>query len=689
MADIELVCSSLLEEGTERLIVTSSKQLACLDLEALEELIRIKEEIRQVVNPFKNFIFLSFGKERVVNYKGLIAVTSVQGSEFESFCIQFQKPSVSTKSTRKKRVERQQLVESSIKKIAAEKNITYEQVLTNESNKALKVIIDQNKQETIPLVSQILNHLNSLNQEDQIISFIASLTEVSKEKIHKELEAVKRCFDKTDSRAFLEAYKLVGIANQQQKKLETQAEQDEQKWSQSLAAQELVNTDRQTQLDKWIEKENEAKIIINLFKEISEDPTIIQSPEILLKLEELNQYLQECNIWRQLELDETSTEPTFNWNTSRFQRYTPQQMMQSTGMEPRDKTEDGPILKTSFTKALSLPDFTNTEKDKHKARAFIRTLETTARLSGWNPEEMSAAAQTCLKGQAGQWLFNSQKDIKGRVAFQEWKEFKKAFLARFHTGHTVMEKNEMIAKLKQKPNEDVLTFIDRIKYTQYILEEDELEPPMNAPENVLEFLENKETAKHNSEVLQKFYMGAKEEIRYAVQQAPTITTVEELRPIARRCEMNLQDKSGKVTNSPSEFEVATMSYKANQGGRNQWRGNRGGNRGNYRGTYRGNFRPNDFNCYNCNLKGHIARNCPSKHQGNQSFRGIGQGPQRNTQYGRGSTQVHQVNDQRGTPQSHEPREEETIVGAATRTNSDQLQEQVLTIMERINPLGMM
>jgi hypothetical protein len=110
---------------------------------------------------------------------------------------------------------------------------------------------------------------------------------------------------------------------------------------------------------------------------------------------------------------------------------------------------------------VSLPLF-NGHEVPIRADNYVRMVEQLAAINKWSSEATINAASLNLRETANTWAvvyFKKHPEVK------DWKVFKQAFLERFHRKTTIADKQALISRLKQRPNEGVDDFMDRVHLT--------------------------------------------------------------------------------------------------------------------------------------------------------------------------------------------------------------------------------
>ena len=216
-----------------------------------------------------------------------------------------------------------------------------------------------------------------------------------------------------------------------------------------------------------------------------------------------------------------------------------------------------------------------------------------------------------------------------------------AFVTRFGPVYTTSGAVSAIADLKQRQNETVAQFMDRVKVSVDMLHYNVVEADRN----------NAFRETYSRLVVAQFGGGIQESIRQVVFGVPippnTIqgvleaATAAEAEHSSKLTKLVNQIEEGELTNptpvgaagitKPTEFEILTKKVDdvlaiSRQGGFSRPRG-------------RGGFKPDysQFRCYNCQTIGHLRRNCP-KPQASFPVAGRGHGNSRSFTTRRGRYQ---------------------------------------------------
>ena len=108
---------------------------------------------------------------------------------------------------------------------------------------------------------------------------------------------------------------------------------------------------------------------------------------------------------------------------------------------------------------VTLPLF-NGHEVPIRADNYIRMVEQLAAINKWSAEATINVASLNLKQTANTWAvvyFKKNPDVR------EWAVFKKAFLTSFHRKTTIADKQALISRVKQRRNEGIDDFMDRVE----------------------------------------------------------------------------------------------------------------------------------------------------------------------------------------------------------------------------------
>ena len=233
--------------------------------------------------------------------------------------------------------------------------------------------------------------------------------------------------------------------------------------------------------------------------------------------------------------------------------------------------------------------------------------------NNWTEQMTSNFAMMAMRGKAATWCEN-QRD-NGVVAINAWNTLRPLFLARFHVPADIATKASVLAALKQKHDESVQDFRDRVEADVRLLFEDFPGPPPNAAGGVV--AENTRLKTHVFESMTAIALanGFSNDIKEPINSQPA-ANLAALMTNATRVEAS--HKRGKAK-QVAEVEVEAVQARANPGATQRGRGgfsNRGGGRGGSRGG-RGGRNGGRFNgeCWWCKKYGHPEKDCFQKKNG--------------------------------------------------------------------------
>ena len=107
-----------------------------------------------------------------------------------------------------------------------------------------------------------------------------------------------------------------------------------------------------------------------------------------------------------------------------------------------------------------VPDFYGEGKEDLSPNLWIETINNMGGALNWDAERKLFNAKMALKGSAGSWK-ESQQDRMTQW-FDTWDHFVEAFKERFGAATTAAEAVRLSTNLRQKPDEDVKKFFDRV-----------------------------------------------------------------------------------------------------------------------------------------------------------------------------------------------------------------------------------
>lgn len=286
-----------------------------------------------------------------------------------------------------------------------------------------------------------------------------------------------------------------------------------------------------------------------------------------------------------------------------------------------------PAADPTLPSVTRLPLFTgNPAKDGVTAEQFIQRVENAAAAAGWNDAQTLAIAKSYLRDKALDW--NEYITSCGSVDVSDFNPgYKRYFLQHFKRERTAHSAVSLLEGLKQKPNEDVLSYFIRVSNAFQALKR--LKPDfaipagwtnanggaafmaLTAEQKAVPLTRARTIFNGNNDefyMIQFFLAGLKEDIKQRVyDRAPDngYTNSSDCLIAAREIEMLLGRKAlvdAPVPNmAPVQENVEAVRGRGR--GRSFHRGHRGG-RGNAPG--RGGF---TGVCFRCNRAGHRKADC--------------------------------------------------------------------------------
>ena len=298
-------------------------------------------------------------------------------------------------------------------------------------------------------------------------------------------------------------------------------------------------------------------------------------------------------------------------------------------------------------KAIELPQFHGNSKDNISAKSWINYVETCQNLANWSDAQTANYARLALRDIAADWSDNLT--LAKNANRNLWSTFKPLFEKRFYRTPTISEKSSLQDSLKQRKDESVKDFYDRVDAAHYILDEDFPPPEAGATADQVTQHSASLLAHHKCNVFMAFLAGLLEEIKGKVELKDP-KTLEDLVSAAVQVEKSVvkprkaEDVNEVSVESPSEvggaranppeekdnfdvnemkavvnFVKAQMNYPQRGGGRGSF--GRFPGRGRGRNFRRGGGQSRPFNrnanhdgldCYYCGNRGHISTTCNTR-----------------------------------------------------------------------------
>ena len=146
------------------------------------------------------------------------------------------------------------------------------------------------------------------------------------------------------------------------------------------------------------------------------------------------------------------------------------------GEEEEEEEEEATIMANADLKLAGLqPFFGQKNKDTVSAKAWAQQVDYAKTVTNLTDAKTAAYAATALQGDAGTWLMSLKE--RRSTEINNWETMRKAFMARFHEKKTTSQKHELKRSLRQKPDEPVRAFYDRVDVACFALEEEWPQPP--------------------------------------------------------------------------------------------------------------------------------------------------------------------------------------------------------------------
>ena len=118
-----------------------------------------------------------------------------------------------------------------------------------------------------------------------------------------------------------------------------------------------------------------------------------------------------------------------------------------------------PVLTTSIAK---VPPFSGSSSDNISPSLWLSNLKNLSASNRWSNDQCLNNALLALQGPAGIWKETESKLTP--ASFATWDAFKDAFLERFQPSTTAVEAVKLVSNLKQKQDESVRDFFDRVNH---------------------------------------------------------------------------------------------------------------------------------------------------------------------------------------------------------------------------------
>ena len=166
-------------------------------------------------------------------------------------------------------------------------------------------------------------------------------------------------------------------------------------------------------------------------------------------------------------------------------------------------------------KSIELPQFHGNSKDNISAKAWLNYVETCKTLAEWTDAQTANYAQLALRDIAAEWAENLKR--AKNTARNSWPTFKPLFEDRFYRRPTVSEKSSLQDSLKQRKDEKVRDFYDRVDAAHYVLDEDYPDAAADATDAQKLQHEASKLAHHKCNVFLAFLAGLVSDIKSKVE----------------------------------------------------------------------------------------------------------------------------------------------------------------------------
>lgn len=275
--------------------------------------------------------------------------------------------------------------------------------------------------------------------------------------------------------------------------------------------------------------------------------------------------------------------------------------------------------------------FADSTKDQFDAETWLDRVRNAARAANWDGPRTAAFALSALRGEALIWYRVTSK----RLDLAAWPDFQRAFLNGFSTTRTTRTTTAIFDGLKQKPNENTVTYYGRVGKAFDDLKE--IRPPQNMaferypagwagqawndiPDaekeaNALMLVRRGNTYADECSAAQYYVAGLRPEIRDRILINPPpqgFTDLWNTCQRAREIEQNLTDPSKVQATTATAAAIEEEEDEIDAINRRRFGGYRRGSRG--RGFNRGRFNNSrterfEGECHFCHKKGHMKKDC--------------------------------------------------------------------------------
>lgn len=273
---------------------------------------------------------------------------------------------------------------------------------------------------------------------------------------------------------------------------------------------------------------------------------------------------------------------------------------------------------------LPMPRFagdTNTMSEGSvAARTFLSRFRDWADVYGFSPERTAKSFGYSLTGAADLWYQSAKRGKK--VNTNDWKELEAAFKARFIKKVSPFYIDKELAKLPQRSNESVASFLDRCELAQSLLDE-QWEVGENAPH--ADDRTDVTDQVHEAMVLQLFLRNLKTDLRSKLNICQGLTTLEQHVQAAEQLEKGDQEsKKASPQLNLSALQEAIAALSPNQRGQQQQQQHRQGQNAGKTTGARPRRPGQTYICRLCGQPGHFIQDCSLSDK--QQRRGNQKGP---------------------------------------------------------------
>lgn len=272
-----------------------------------------------------------------------------------------------------------------------------------------------------------------------------------------------------------------------------------------------------------------------------------------------------------------------------------------------------------------------------EARDFVDKCDSYATVARLSNEEIAQAVNFAVKkgSVAATWLRSLRQEDAAVAA--DWAQLKARFLARFCPSWTPAERAAAVGALKQNAHEDALSFLDRCRETQIMVEVD-ISAARRGTNPAVAAIAAAFKENHDACILDMFLRGLRTTNNFMkdVNSSPGCTTLEEFSAAAVRIEkyqpahVQVVPIAAVAINDPEDpsapkdgdsAEVAALkAHFRDQAARKPQR-----NGGAPAGANGAGGAPTPRLCWTCRSPDHLANRCPQGRQGQGGGRGGGGG----------------------------------------------------------------